>query len=322
GGDLSLIPAGALKVPLVHVNSTFEEKLPPPTCPASGISAVSLLDPETIEEKVAQQPGTYWYLGGETNVPAQDGLCATVYAEVFHYYWQEIKAADPTAKVMSASVLNWDIPCTFVVPGDCGVQPGESWVQEFIDAYVSKYGSQPPVDVWLIDAYPLDWRNTWNGTFFQFSSPAAGIPTGMTNHQFIINQIVGMRQFLDGIPEQKDKPIWITEMGTHSGWDGYTFPCSISGTLGVDCEGEVVGLIQPAGEYHWDWLEQYLTNLLDWLETNSEAMNIERWFFFTTYRDVTSPSPEGFGGTIMFDGPGVGANLTTLGTLYRDRALD
>ncbi len=319
--DLSDVPNGAHKVPLVSVSPVPDEKRGPPTCPPSGISSVPLLSRETIETKVAQQTGSYWYLGGEANVPAQDGLCATVYAEVFNYYWREIKQADPTAKVMSASVLNWDIPCTFVNPGDCGVQPGESWVQEFVGAYVDKYGVQPPVDVWLIDAYPLDWRNTWNGQYFQFTSPVSGIPTGITNHQFVIDQIVGMRSYLDTIPEQKDKPIWVAELGSHSGWDGYTFPCSTSGTYLNNCVGTLLtSNIQPAGSYHWDWLENYLTQLLDWFETNAEPLNIQRWIFFTTYADVAAPSPSGFGGTILFDGPNVGANLTSLGIIYRDRA--
>ena len=320
GDDLSNIPPGANKVPLVAMAVAPAEKLAPPSCPPSGIAAVNLLSPQAIREKVAQQSGSYWYLGGETNVPAQDALCATVYAEVFDYYVEEIKLADPTAKVMSASVLNWDIPCTFGTPGDCGVQPGASWVEEFIDAYVGKYGRQPPVDVWLIDAYPLDWRNSWNGQFFEFTSPATGVPTGMTNYQFVVDQIQGMREFLNSIPEQKEVPMWVVEVGSHSGWDGYTFPCSVSGTYLNDCQGTVLGELKPMGEYHWDWMEQYLTGLLDWLETNSAAMNIERWFLFTTYMDINAPSSQGFGGTILFDGPDAEADLTRLGILYRDRA--
>ena len=142
----------------------------------------------------------------------------------------------------------------------------------------------------------------------------------MTNHQFVIDQIQGMRDYLDTIPEQASTPIWVVEMGSHSGWDGYSFPCTVSGTYLNNCVGDTVfTLIQPMGAYHSAWLEQYMNDLLDWLEANSETMKIERWFLYTIYRDVTAPSSDGFGGTILFDGPGVDADLTSLGALYRDR---
>ena len=116
-----------------------------------------LLSPGEIAQIAQESPGSYWYLGGETNVEEQDGLPEAAYAEVFHYYWTEIKGVDPTAMVMSASVLNWDFTCLRPENNGCSWDySGREWVEEFRAAYLAQYLVESPVDLWSLDAYPLD----------------------------------------------------------------------------------------------------------------------------------------------------------------------
>ncbi|MSQ40727.1 MAG: hypothetical protein EXR55_03525, partial [Dehalococcoidia bacterium] len=257
--------------------------------------AGGLLSPGQITQIAQTSPGAYWYLGGEANVESQDGLPGAEYAPVFYYYATEIKRVDPTAHLMSASVLNWDFTCRRVrvgVPEDHGCSwdtSGREWVTDFRTAYLAKYGQEPPVEVWPLDAYPLDWVH---------------LPT--VNHQVVIDQVVGMREYLDSIPDQAGKPIWITEVSLHWGFDQYE----------ITPDG-----LKGAGPYQQQAVLDYLTAIFNWLDANSDAMNIQRWFLYKTYHDLYKPQPGGYAGLTLFDGPNPGASLTPTGQLFRRRVL-
>ena len=102
-----------------------------------------------------------------------------------------------------------------------------------------------------------------------------------------------------------DTPIWITEIAVHVGYDGWTFDSPID----------------FVGSYHWDKMSDYLIAVLDWLEANAAANKIEKWFFFTTWKDIVNVGGDGYMGIIFFDGPNQGASLNCLGEIYRARSL-
>ena len=122
-----------------------------------------------------------------------------------------------------------------------GYPCGADWLKEFISVYESSYGEKPPVDVWAIDAYPIDWVRT---------------PNNADEHAPIVfSQLEGMRQYLNTIPEYADTPIWITEIAVHVGYDGWNF--------------DPFPNIVPIQPYKWDKMSEYLIAILDWLEVNA-----------------------------------------------------
>ena len=223
-------------------------------------------------------------MGGEPN---RKSITGAQFADVFSYYHTQIKAADPTAKITGPSILNWDFTCI----GCAGYTSGETWLTDFIETYRFDHGRPPPVDVWAIDVYPIDWNNT---------------PNSATHASIVISQLQGMRDYLNN--EYADTPIWITELAVHVGYDGWIwdpFPTQIA----------------PVGIYHWDKMSDYLIAILDWLEDNAASNLIERWFLFTTWRDIVNVGSDGYMGIVFFEGPDVGASLNCLGEIYRSRSL-
>ena len=280
---------------MTDVPNTYE-KLPY----ISAINPGNLLSEEKIASLVEAAPaGSYWYVGGEPN---RTSITGAQFADVFHYYYTNIKAADREAKITGPSILNWDFTCI----GCGGYQRGKFWLKDFIDTYEDRYGQKPPVDVWAIDIYPIDWVNTPNNDPHQ-QPLYSGIKVP---HWYIaIMQLEGMRQYLDDAG-YADTPIWITEIAIHVGYDGWIW---------AQLDGQLVP--KPFGKYHWDKMSSYVNTVLDWLEENSDASRIERWFFYKTWRDIVDVGSDGYMGIIFFDGPSEGASLNCLGEVYRARSL-
>ena len=261
------------------------------------------MSPEEIAELVeASPPGTYWYVGGEPNTTPTN-VNGTDFADVFNHYYTYIKAADPMAKVMSPSILNWWFECT----GCGGYQLGKDWVDEFRTAYKAKYEQEPPVDVWSIDLYPLDWLNTPT-----VNSDLVIDQIGGGRHPYLPGQpfFQGMRAYLEAIPEYRDTPIWVTEVALHWGYSGWKFrePFDPQNPL------------EPTGSYCEREVTKYLLDVLDWLATNAQAYGIERWFQFITYADIANQSIQAYADITLFDQPDVGASLGLHGEIYRDKA--
>ena len=234
-------------------------------------------------------PGRTWYIGGEPNVPQQDGISPTAYVDELDYYATNIKAADPTARIMGPSILNWDFTCT----GCGGFQSGESWMRQFVDAYALAHGgASPPVDVWAIDVYPLTWDE---------------LP--MTNWQLVRDQIVGFRQFLTNeVLGHADTPIWVTEIASHWAFSAWEIR---DGAIAV-----------PTGlAFQWQAMIAYMDGILDWLEDNAAAQKIDKWFFFIDWIDIDKSAADGYAGIHFFESEEVGAPLNQLGQVYRDHAL-
>lgn len=305
--EASTVPDGASKVPFIPVpttpdvwNSGWAETIESRT--DAEIAARGFLTRAQVRQRALAAPGSYWYIFGEAN--RYSYITGTRFAPVFHYFASQIKLADPSARIIGTSVLNWDFTCV----GCGGYYFGRDWLEDFIQAYEARYGEKPPVDVWAIDVYPIDWSNTPNNdparpAFYQSKG-------GSFQHwEIAVMQVQGMREYLDGIPAYQDTPIWITEIAIHVGYDGWEwehFPDKLA----------------PVGEYHWDRMSDYLIAVLDWLEDNASAYRVGKWFFFITWKDIVEVGPDGYMGIVFFDGPEEGADLNCLGNVYRARSLD
>ena len=226
-------------------------------------------------------------------------------------------------------MLNWWFTCF-----NCGgYQRGQDWVAEFIAAYQQTYGEPPPVAAWIIDLYPLDWR----GWVLRLQGFDPGVLLPNDNWELMRDQITGgtwpivpvggslnktfwpgtsttyegMRDYLDR-NGYEGTPIWITEMAVHWGYD------------------DIVAVIPPApaGAYRWDNLSTFLNNLIDWLKENHTTYGIDRWFLFTTWKNIAEPANDAYAGIILFGpndatrAPVAGVTLRNcLGDVYRAQSL-
>ena len=301
--DMTQIPDGAHKLPFISVptnpnvwNSGQTESLE--TLTDDEIAALGFFTRQQLSAMASASPGSHWYIFGEAN--RYGFMSGSRFAPVFHYFSTHIKLADPTAKIIGTSILNWDFTCI----GCAGYQSGGQWLKEFIGAYEVRYGEKPPVDVWAIDTYPIDWSNTPNNDAQKLASYRGN---DVMHWEIVTQQLEGMRQYLSTIPDYVDTPIWITEIAIHVGYDGWKY--------------DPFPQLAPVGDYHWDNMGDYVINVLDWLDANADAYKIEKWFFFVTWKDIVDIGADGYMGITYFDGPSLGASRNCLGEIYRTRSL-
>ena len=304
GLDMSNVPSGANKIALVRMSTnstvwTSGQAEAIGALAADAIVSLGFADPAEVRQTATSSPGTYWQVSVEPNVRAE--VTGARFAPVFRFYRDQIVNADPTAKIIGPAILNWDFTCI----GCVGYQSGEAWLMEFIGAYEALFGEKPPVDAWAIDAYPIDWTNTPNNDPDTSNQPTWK-GNKVTHSGIVIDQLQGMRQYLDSIPQYAETPIWATQVGVQVGYTGWTFES---------------GQIVSQGVYRWDLMSDFVHEVLDWLDTNAETDNIGRWLFYIAWQDIVNLGFTGYMGPVFFDGPGQGASLNCLGEVYRARAL-
>ncbi|MGI8554390.1 MAG: glycosyl hydrolase [Dehalococcoidia bacterium] len=276
---------------------TYSETPPPGTIPDSavwvqyvGTSGSSPL-PSNLAQRVAAHPGSSWLIGNEPNVWLSKSLeiqTGEQYARSLHDAVDVIKRTDPTAMIVGPNILNFDFTCV-----SCpGITSGHAWMDAFLASYQANYNGLPPIDVWSIHAYPLDFVH---------------LPT--VNFSLMEEQIIEYRAYLDAIPALAGMPIWVTEVGAIWGYEGLEWKDSGNGDFKA----------YPVGAFRTDLLLSYMRELLGWLSQNSSAMHIQRWFFFTTYYPGEPWQAMG-GGINLLDGAGPGAALSPFGSLYRQLA--
>src|SRR5206468_3315693 len=140
--------------------------------------------------------------GNEPNLPGQDDVGALTYAQQLHTFAARLREADLRAKIVAANPMNWDAEC--IGCGGSGFVTGHAWASRFLDVYRRMYGSPPPIDVWGVHSYDLDWRHT-----------------PMVDEAPLESDLLAMRADLDAIPSERGKPIWVTEFGVVWGYEGY-----------------------------------------------------------------------------------------------------
>lgn len=265
--DVRGVPAGAAKALKVRANqsSTAEE----------------------LQSAARRRPGSYWIVGNEPNSPAQDDLDPESYARVFNSVVATLKAADPQAKIVAPEILNFDATCR----GCQGYVPGRGWLEAFRRAYLTLYGQEPPVDVWSIHTYDLDWTQ---------------LPQG--DYQAQIREVAAFREYLSTLPEGGAKPIWVTEFSVVWAYDGIQWKSAGSDSLAY-----------PVGALREDRLKDYLEGMVSWLRSNAQPLNIQRWFLFSSH-PYREPWAAESGGLVLVQGAGPSAYLTRVGALYRQLA--
>ena len=241
----------------------------------------------SLATRVAQHPGSYWLMSNEPNVTGSpQQMTGDQYAQALNNAVAVIHQADPTAKIVGPNIINFDFTCV-ACPG---YTSGHDWMNDFLNAYQADFGTLPPIDVWSIHTYPIDFDH---------------VP--MLNAGIVEDQLVELRNYLDGIPGLTGAPIWDTELGTHWAYDGLEWKDDGSGNTKA----------YPTGPYRSDLVEAYMQNVLGWLSTNGPSLNIDRWFFFATFKATAEPWQSVYAGINLVDGPGPDAHLTTFGELYR-----
>ena len=87
---------------------------------------------------------------------------------------------------MAPNTLNFDFRCRGCAGDDL---TGREWIDGFRAAYRELRGTEPPIDIWGIHAYEIDW-----------------IDPPMTDVSVMQAQLEGLRAYLDSIPEQRGPP--------------------------------------------------------------------------------------------------------------------
>lgn len=240
-----------------------------------------------VTEAARARPGSYWLIGNEPNAPGQDDVSPESYAQSFHDYVNFIKGADPTAKIVGPEILNFDHTCL----GCPGFPAGREWLTGFIRAYRERYGDFPPIDVWSIHTYDLNWER---------------LPLGDAMAQ--LGELTAFRSYLDTMPQSRNMPIWLTEFSVMWGYDSIRWD---------EVNGEYRAA--PVGALNVDHLKRYLVTMTDALRMRSAELHLERWFLFAThpYAEDWATAP---GGISLVDGAGTDIRLSALGQLYRSLA--
>lgn len=253
------------------------------------LNSVNPVQTETIQDAAASAPGSVWYVLGEPNahdVSVQDVLIG------LHDTYAAIKAADPTALITSPSILNFSFNCI-----NCGgYLHGATWITNYFFDYIDLFGEEPPVDIWAIDVFPIVWPG--GGLSAEDAFPTV-------RDDIVVKQLLEFREWVDSRESTRGDPIWITEFGLHWGFQDWSF--------GVEGCG---GSPSPVGDYLADEVQDYLMRTYTWLEANSEPLNIERWFTFSSFKDIEICQGDSGNGLSFLDSKDASGNPTDIGTFY------
>ncbi len=133
--------------------------------PATELTQITAsLTGTALIDRVQAAPGALWMVGNEPDSLYNGSpIQAELYAELYHYFYTAIKAADPTAKVAIGAI----------------VQPSPlrmEYLDKVLTQYQTLYGESLPVDVWNIHFYRLNEGpcGTWGAAVPPFSSSNYG----------------------------------------------------------------------------------------------------------------------------------------------------
>ncbi len=246
--------------------------------------------PSELRAQAARHPGAAWAIGNEPNTGLQDNLSPQAYATFFDRVVGAIRAGDPSARIVAPNTLNFDFRCRGCAGNDL---TGREWIDAFRAAYRELRGTEPPIDIWGIHAYEIDW-----------------IDPPMTDASVMQMQLEGLRAYLDAIPAHRGRPIWLTEFAIIWGFDDWRIEIGAAGEQ----------LVAPAGRFRADLTEAFLREALDWLETRGRQLGVERWFVFADH-GIPDPIFTAFAGISLLEAPDPRSDLTRLGRVFRRRAL-
>lgn len=111
-----------------------------------------------IEQTIEGNPGSYWMVGNEPDVPWQDNATAEEYAEAYHDIYTFIKERDSSAKIGAGGVA---LPTPLRL----------AYLDRVLQHYRQTYGEPMPADLWAVHLFVLrEEEGGWG----------IGIPPGMT----------------------------------------------------------------------------------------------------------------------------------------------
>ncbi len=243
-----------------------------------------------LRARAARHPGAAWAIGNEPNTGLQDNLSPGAYAVFFDRVVTAIRSGGPSARIVAPNTLNFDFRCRGCAGDDL---TGREWIDGFRAAYRDLRGREPPIDIWGIHAYEIDW-----------------IDPPMTDASVMQAQVEGLRAYLDAIPAHRGRPIWLTEFAIIWGFDDWRVETTADGGF----------LVAPAGRFRSDLIETFLGDALDWLETRGRQLGVERWFVFADH-GIPDPIFSTFAGISLVEAPDARSDLTRLGRVFRRRAM-
>lgn len=243
-----------------------------------------------LRARAARHPGAAWAIGNEPNTGLQDNLSPRAYAAFFDRVVTAIRAGDPSARIVAPNTLNFDFRCRGCAGDDL---TGREWIDGFRAAYRDVRGREPPIDIWGIHAYEIDW-----------------IDPPMTDVSVLQAQLEGLRSYLDRIPAHRGRPIWLTEFAIIWGFDDWRVERMADGGF----------LVAPAGRFRADLIETFLGDALDWLESRGQQLGVERWFVFADH-GIPDPIFTTYAGISLVEAPDARSDLTRVGRIFRRRAM-
>ena len=119
----------------------------------------------TIIQAAKANPGSVWLIGNEPDRPdwaagGQDEIMPHLYAEAYHRFYTLIKAADPTARIAVAGIIQM-------------TDLREDYLDKMWSHYRLRYGMDMPVDIWNVHNFiGSEYCERISGAVIPGSSPA------------------------------------------------------------------------------------------------------------------------------------------------------
>jgi hypothetical protein len=238
-------------------------------------------DLATIAQVAESQPGSFWLIGNEPDVPWQDNVTPQRYAEIYHDLYHFIKGRDPSALLVIGGVT----------------QPSPlrlAYLDAILDSYQARYRMQMPIDVWNVHAFVLhEERDSWG----------VGIPPGMSDElatayeiddhdNMVIFQenLINFRAWM-AARGYRDRPLVVTEYGILLPND-YGFP------------PEAIAAFMTGS------FDFFLTAANDTGYPPDDNRLVQWWFWFSLYDYPDYPTSN------LYDRSS--GELTLIGRAYRD----
>ena len=190
-----------------------------PPEPAAGAACAGCPTWDEVRAIAQQNPGSLWLIGNEPD--RQDYVAAERYAQIYHDFYDFLKAEDPASQVAIGGVVQ---------PTPIRLQ----YLDLILDAYQAQYGEMMPVDVWNVHNYVLrekDWYpgcpDCWGCDIPPGTDPELGILYEIEDHDNLVywtGQLRAMRTWMRD-RGYRDRPLIVSEYGILM-WTlfGYDYP--------------------------------------------------------------------------------------------------
>lgn len=241
---------------------------------------------ETIQTAAKRNPGSIWLIGNEIdrmdwNGFGQDEMLPELYAVAYKELYDIVKAADPTAKVAIAGIIQ-------------ATPMRLAYLDKVWDTYRTLYGTDMPVDIWNVHNFILEEvceRVRKEDGSREFICYGSGVTPGSEERKgsyegmswahidqgLFHQQIVAFRQWMKD-HGQANKPLIVTEYGVLYS----SVPCN-NPIPGGCSDANWVNLQDPQVVQNFMlWSFDYFLNAKDCgLSEVDECRLVQRWVWFS-----------------------------------------